>query len=67
MGWTLEQDDFTNVMRHRQTEVWLDKDCQSLEVLAAEGSGYYRAAINTFIPMDLLVKMMEHAGYTVTK
>jgi len=66
--WDSEQDDFTNMLKHGNTQVWLAREKPDyLEVMSEQGSGYGREFITTNIPMELLVKLMEHAGFKVTK
>lgn len=68
MSWTIFKGDFDNHLVNGQTEVWLDRENPDyLEVMAEQGSGYGRESITTNIPMNLLVELMEHAGYRVTK
>lgn len=68
MSWNLEQTEFCNCAKLRDTEVWLDREKPDfLEVMAEQGSGYQRESITTNIPIEVLVKLLEHAGYKVTK
>lgn len=52
---------------HRGTEVELDMDEGGLEVRIEQGSGYMRESCSTYVHMDVLVRMLERQGYTVTK
>ncbi len=46
-------------------EVYMEPEC--IEVHAEVGSGYTRESTNVSIPMEVVIRMMEHAGYTVSR
>ena len=44
-----------------------DMDEEGMEIRIEQGSGYMRESCQTYLHMDILVAMMERAGYTVTR
>jgi len=67
--WNIETTRFMNSASNRNrcqtTEVSMERD--HIEVNAEVGSGYCREQTSAYIPMEVIVRMMEHAGYVVTR
>ena len=68
-GYNVDCTEFMNTAarssRGQETEVTLDNG--SFEVRAEVGSGYMRESTNSYIPVAVIIRMMEHAGYVVTR
>lgn len=66
--WDYDQTGFYNgATRGGPIRVGLCLDDGYLEVTLEAGSGYMREEIGTSVPTDVLVKILEHAGFMVTK
>ena len=65
----MEQSEFRNCATHqpRGGMVEADLDGDTLQIDHEQGSGYCREKTTTYIPVEVLVKLLEHAGYTVEK
>lgn len=67
--WNFETTRFMNCASNRNraqtTEVSVERD--HIEVRAEVGSGYCREETTAYVPMEVIIRMMEHAGYTVTR
>lgn len=63
--WKLEQSEFENHMYASGCDVWLDND--TFDVYLEAGSGYLHTSLREYIPVGYVIKMLEHAGYKVTK
>ena len=68
-GWAVETSEFMNCAsrqrRGSSVEVTLDKE--DLEVRVDEGSGYLSQTTTAYVPLDILVRMLQHAGYKVER
>jgi hypothetical protein len=66
-GWELEQSEFMNSARsgRRGVDVCVDNDTVQVDV--EQGSGYMREHTTAYIPLDIMIRLLEHAGYTVAK
>lgn len=51
----------------RGTDSEYDMDEDGLDIRLETGSGYNMQSCQTFLHMDVLIAMMERAGYTVTR
>jgi hypothetical protein len=51
----------------RGAEVTLDMNEDGLEVRIERRHGYIRESRSTFVHMDVLLRMLDQAGYAVTK
>lgn len=51
----------------RFEEATFDMDERGLEVRIESGTGYMRSSNDIFLHMDVLLRMLERQGYTVTK
>ena len=68
-GWELPDDwryynSATRTTRGQTTELSLDE--LGLEVSCEIGSGYMRESTKEVVPLDVLVALLERAGYVVT-
>jgi hypothetical protein len=63
--WTFEQSEFMNFAREGGVEVCVDNETVQVDV--EQGSGYLREHTTAYVPMEVIIRMMEHAGYTVTR
>lgn len=64
-GWNVETTRFYNAATHGGVEVCMESDHVQVDV--TQGSGYMREQTSAYIPMEVIIRMMEHAGYTVTR
>ena len=64
-GWRVDLNQFYTHAERRQTVVEVDSD--SLCVNAEEGSGYMREQITTYVPLPVLFRLLEAAGYSVSR
>lgn len=67
--WKLEQTQFRNVAfaNTRSGLVEADIEDETLQVDVENGSGYLREHTTAYIPVEVLVKLLTHAGYRVEK
>ena len=68
-GWKFEQTQFLNgVSRHsRGQTVEVAFDDIGLEMQAESGSAYNRSSETVYLPLEVLIALMTHAGYRVDK
>jgi hypothetical protein len=67
-SWRMEQHDDCNAASGvvGRVEVELDMlGSRILEIDVARGSGYGREQVRTYIPVEVIVTMMRHAGYII--
>ena len=62
--WEFEQGEFENRASRNGVELYVDGD--SLDIYTSSGSGYLRHDERTYIPIEVIKKLLEHAGYKVT-
>lgn len=65
MEWRMEQGEFYNGAACGGCEVVMDREHMQVDV--EQGSGYMREHTTAYVPMEVIIRMMEHAGYTVTR
>lgn len=67
--WTFDCSEFSNSAHRSRSgetvDIELDKD--SLEVAVEVGSGYLGQSTRVYIPLDVLVRMLWHAGYDISR
>ena len=73
-GWVLNQNDFQNDadrpntgLRRRYDNVETSLDDGGLSVTIEGGYSYESYTAGVTIPMDILISMLNHAGYDVTR
>ena len=70
MGWRVDtSNEFTNCASHGRCEVdvYEFNGRRTLDVRIEEGSGYESYTATSSIPFEVIVRMMEHAGYSVSR
>ncbi len=69
MTWTSDQSEHLNhyvrLERSGSTDLYMEAD--SLEVTIINGRGYCREETTSYIPMEVLLSMLQHQGFKVTK
>ncbi len=67
-GYSFPYDNQAYVTRRtRLTEVEMDFDADGLAITVESGSGYGSMTCNAVIHTDVLIELMNRAGYTVTR
>lgn len=67
--WKLEQTEYRNVATQKTRSGLVEADFEepNLQVDVENGSGYLFEHTTAYIPVEVLVKLLTHAGYTVEK
>ncbi len=71
-GWAVDISEWSNSADRQRPGQTVDIDFDVIDpasfyIRIDEGSGYSSQSCSTFIPIDIVVRMLEHAGYTVTR
>jgi hypothetical protein len=61
--WRMDQTTYCNSASRGRVDV--DLDDTHLEVYAEQGSGYCLESTRSYIPVEVVVAMLRHAGYRV--
>jgi hypothetical protein len=62
-AWRMEQTSYSNSASRNSTDVEMDREHFQVDV--EQGSGYCREHTTAYIPVEVIVAMMRHAGYVV--
>jgi len=70
--WQFEQSGFMNRAWVAAEPAWVGSvevtvEPESVGVEVVQGSGYLREQTNASIPVEVLVRLLEHAGFSVTR
>ena len=67
--WKMEQTESVNAATYqrRGQTVELVYNCGEIDVDIRQGSGYLEQNCSSSIPLDVVIKMLVHRGYTVSK
>ena len=68
-GWKIEKGEFLNHASKRtpgkEVEIYIDKE--DIEVRVEEGRGYLSQNCTAYVPVEIMIEMLRHAGYVITR
>jgi predicted metal-dependent hydrolase len=63
--WVFEQSEFINAVHTARHNIEVIVDREHVEVVVDEGSGYLSQHTTAYVPIEIMVRLLEHAGYSV--
>ncbi len=67
--WRYEQDEFRNFANFttpgQEVEIIVDREVVEVQVI--RGRGYMREETTAYVPVEVMVRMLEHAGFDVVR